>query len=133
MEHRFAPHAFALLRVMAGLMWALHGTRKIFGWPGDGQPAAAMLSVAGGWIEIVGGLLIAAGFLCSWAAFVASGTMAVAYWLRHGTNDFWPIVNRGELAVLYCFLFLWIAAHGAGQWSVDWLLRRRTLTTSTGA
>jgi len=126
---RFAPQAFALLRFMAGAMWILHGTRKLWGWPGSGKPSTATLSIVGGWIEVIGGTMIAAGFLAGYAAFVASGTMAVAYWLRHGTDAFWPIANRGELAVLYCFLFIWIAAHGAGQWSIDWLLaRRRTMS-----
>lgn len=125
---RFAPHAFALLRFMAGAMFILHGTRKLWGWPGGRPPSTATLSIVGGWIEVVGGTMIAVGLLASWAAFIASGTMAVAYWLRHGTDAFWPIENRGELAVLYCFLFLWIAAHGAGPWSIDWMLQRRRVS-----
>lgn len=122
---RFTPHAFALLRFMAGAMWVFHGTRKLWAWPGDGKVATAALSITAGWIEVIAGTMIAVGFLASWAAFLASGTMAAAYWMRHGQNAFLPIENRGELAVVYCFLFLWIAAHGAGQWSVDWVLERR--------
>jgi putative oxidoreductase len=125
---RHSAIAFALLRVFAGLMFAMHGTRKLWAWPGSGDPATAALSITGGWIEVVTGLLIAIGFLASWAAFLASGTMAFAYWMRHGTNAFLPIENRGELAVLYCFLFLWMAAHGAGAWSVDSLMARRRVT-----
>lgn len=124
-KDRLAPHVFALLRLVAGAMFILHGTRKLWGWPGTGQPSTAMLSITAGWIEVVGGALIAIGLLGSWAAFLASGTMAVAYWMRHGTDAVWPLENRGELAVLYCFLWLWIAAHGSGAWSVDSLLSRR--------
>lgn len=76
------------------------------------QRATATLSIAGGWIEVITGALIAIGLLTGWAAFLASGTMAVAYWLRHGMDALWPIENRGELAVLYCFLFLYMAARG---------------------
>lgn len=123
--HRLAPHAFALLRLVAGVMFLMHGTRKLWGWPGGGKPATSLLAVTGGWIEVVTGTLIAAGLLAGWAAFVASGTMAVAYWLRHGPQAFLPIENKGELAVLYCFLFLWIAAHGAGAWSLERLLARK--------
>ena len=112
---RFAPHAFLLLRFMAGAMFVLHGTRKLWGWPGEGKPATAALSITAGWIEVVCGTLIAVGLLAGWAAFLASGTMAAAYWLRHGTDALWPIENRGELAVLYCFLFLWIAAQTAAS------------------
>lgn len=125
---RFAPYAFALLRFFAGVMFAMHGTRKLWAWPGDGNPATAALSITAGWIEVVTGTLIAIGLFGSYAAFLASGTMAFAYWMRHGTKALLPIENKGELAVLYCFLFLWIAAHGAGAWSVDALRTRRRVT-----
>lgn len=117
---RWAPHLFAVLRIVAGLMFAQHGTQKLFGWPGDKPPRLDdAVAVTGGVIEVVCGLLIAFGLFASWAAFVASGTMAVAYWWRHGWGaSFWPIVNRGELAVLYCFLWLFLAAHGPGIWSL---------------
>lgn len=111
---RLEFYAYALLRFMAGLMFVMHGTRKLWGWPGDRPPSTAMLSIVGGWIEVVTGILIAAGILASWAAFIASGQMAVAYFLRHGGDGFFPIVNRGELAVVYCFLFLYIAARDRG-------------------
>jgi putative oxidoreductase len=123
--NRFAPHAFALLRVFAGVMFMMHGTQKILGWPGTRPPATAPLSITAGWIEMTCGALIAIGLLAGWAAFLASGTMAVAYWMRHGPDALWPLENRGELAVLYCFLFLWIAAHGAGAWSIDALIKHR--------
>ena len=123
---RFAPHFYALLRIIAGLMWALHGTQKIFGWPGEGgKRDLPTLMVVAGWIEIVGGLLIAIGLFASFAAFIASGQMAVAYFKSHAPDGFWPTENKGEVAVLYCFLFLYIAATGAGIWSIDALRKRR--------
>ncbi|MFZ2491308.1 MAG: DoxX family protein [Thermoanaerobaculia bacterium] len=121
---RFAPHLFAILRVIAGVMFALHGTQKLFGWPGDKPPVGAMLIVAAGVIEAFGGALIAIGFLTRWAAFVCSGTMAVAYFYAHAGDGFFPTLNGGELAVLYCFLWLFVAAHGAGIWSVDEFIAR---------
>jgi putative oxidoreductase len=78
----------------------------------------------GGVIELVAGPLIAIGLLAGWAAFVASGEMAVAYFMVHFPQSFWPIVNKGELAVVYCFVFLYIASRGAGIWSVDGSVRR---------
>lgn len=110
MTARFEPQIFALLRFVAGLMFLMHGTRKLWGWPGDRPASTEMLSIAGGWIEVVCGLLIAFGLFATWAAFLASGTMAVAYFLRHADGGFHPIVNKGELAVLYCFLWLYVAS-----------------------
>ena len=123
---RFSPHTYALLRIVAGLLFAMHGTQKLFGWPGDGNPVA-LLSIMGlaGIIEFVGGLMIAAGFRTGIAAFVASGQMAVAYFWRHADRSPYPILNAGELAVLYCFLFLFISANGSGTLSVDGGGRRR--------
>ncbi|HEX8412064.1 MAG TPA: DoxX family protein [Thermoanaerobaculia bacterium] len=116
---RYAPYFFAILRIVAGLMFTMHGTAKIFGWPGDKAPATATASIIGGWIELICGPLIALGLFASWAAFLCSGMMAVAYFWRHAAGaSFWPIENRGELAVLYCFLFLFLAAHGPGIWSL---------------
>lgn len=124
---RFAPYLYAILRIVAGLMFAMHGTQKLFGWPAPppGGGPLAPLFVVGGWIELVGGILIALGFFASFAAFIASGEMAVAYFMMHAKQSFWPILNQGELAALYCFLFLYIAAAGAGTWSID-AARRRT-------
>lgn len=116
----WAPHLYALLRIITGAMFALHGTAKLFGWPGDRPAAADGLLIAAGVIEAFGGLMIATGFYASWAAFIASGTMAVAYFKGHAIGgSFFPTVNRGELAVVYCFLFLYIAARGSGIWSLD--------------
>jgi putative oxidoreductase len=116
---RYAPYLYAILRIVSGLMLAMHGTQKLFGWPGTRPRATATPQLIAGVIEIGGGILIAIGLFAGWAAFLASGLLAVAYWWRHAPDGFWPIVNRGELAVLYCFLFLYIAAHGAGVWSVS--------------
>jgi putative oxidoreductase len=122
---KLAPAFFALLRVIAGVLFAMHGTQKIFGWPGTKAPATAALSITAGWIEITTGVLIAIGLFAGYAAFLASGLMAFAYFMRHAGDGLYPIVNRGELAVIYCFLFLFIAAHGAGAWSIDQRMRER--------
>jgi putative oxidoreductase len=109
---------YTLLRVMAGLMFALHGAAKLLGIGGQKVPLASLAGVAG-IIELVGGLLIAIGLFTSVAAFVASGEMAVAYFMVHAPQGFHPVQNQGELAALYCFLFLYIAARGAGRYSAD--------------
>ena len=115
-----APHAYALMRIIVGLLFMSHGLSKLIGWPTpvpDGAPAAILYTA--GPIEAIGGALIAAGLFTRWAAFICCGQMAVAYWIGHGTKAWHPAVNGGELAVLYCFVFLFIAGHGAGIWSVD--------------
>ena len=116
----YGSQTYALMRIFFGLLFMSHGLQKVFGLFG-GAPAGApplVVYVAGG-IELVAGALIAIGLFTRWAAFIASGEMAVAYWMAHGTHAFHPLVNKGELAVLYCFAFLFIAAHGAGIWSID--------------
>ena len=124
---RFAPQIYALLRIVAGLMFMMHGTQKILGFPaGKGTVALTSLSGVGGMIELIGGFMIAVGLFASIAAFISSGQMAVAYFMAHFPGGFWPIVNRGELAVLYCFVFLYIAAYGSGICSVDSAIRRKT-------
>jgi putative oxidoreductase len=117
---KYSPYIYAILRIVAGLTFALHGSQKIFGIPGNKPPMPiASLMGIGGLIELLCGLLIALGLLASYAAFIASGEMAVAYFMLHAPKGFLPIVNQGDLAVLYCFLFLYIAAQGSGSWSVD--------------
>ena len=120
-------NAHALLRVAAGLMFLLHGAQKLFGlWGRDPVNLASQVGV-GGVIELVGGLLIAVGFQTRWAAFVCSGTMAVAYWqfhvagrwAEHGASALLPIVNGGELAALYCFVFFFLWANGGGPCSLE--------------
>ena len=121
---RFATPVYTLLRIVAGAMFACHGAQKLFGMFGGTRVAAPMMVVAGT-IELVAGTLIAVGFLSALAALIASGEMAFAYFTAHAPHGFWPIVNHGELAVLYCFAFLFIAASGSGRWSLDARLRRR--------
>ncbi|PSR53585.1 DoxX family protein [Adhaeribacter arboris] len=127
---KYAPYFYALLRIVAGLMFAMHGSQKLLGIPGDqpGMPIASMMGFAG-IVELVGGLLIAFGLFTSIAAFIASGEMAVAFFMAHFPKGPLPILNQGELAVLYCFLFLYIAAHGAGIWSIDAIRKPRTAVT----
>jgi putative oxidoreductase len=118
--------AYALMRFMAGTMFAFHGSQKLLGWPGDKEPVEfASLRWFAGVIELLGGPMIALGVFGSAAAFIASGMMAVAYFKAHAGDGFNPIINRGELAVLYCFVFLYIAARGSGPFSIDALWRRK--------
>ena len=114
-------------------MFAMHGTQKLFGWPGGGDTVelASLMGLAG-IIEFVGGLMIAFGLFAGWAAFIASGEMAVAYFKAHASEALWPILNNGELAVLYCFLFLYMAARGAGVWSVDAAMGRGSRSGAVG-
>ena len=116
---RFSPYLFALLRIIAGLAFAQHGAQKLFGLLG-GQ-AVELTSQRGlaGIIEFVGGIMIAIGLFTSPVAFIASGEMAWAYFQNHAPRGFWPIQNGGELAVLYCFIFLYFAAVGSGKLSID--------------
>jgi putative oxidoreductase len=132
---KYAPYLYALLRIIAGLLFACHGAQKLFGvlggFGGQAGATAPLFSLMGlaGIIEFVGGLCIAFGFLTSYAAFIAGGEMAVAYFMGHAPRNPWPIQNEGELTVLYCFLFLYIAAKGAGRWSVKGTRAARQLTT----
>lgn len=116
---RFEPYFYAALRIVAGLLFALHGAQKLFGVLGGKQmPLMSQMGLAGV-IEFVGGLMIAGGLFTSWVAFVASGEMAVAYFQAHAPRGPWPIQNGGELAVLYCFLFLYLAARGTGPFGIS--------------
>ena len=117
---RFGSQTYALLRIVSGLLFLWHGAQKIFGFPLEPYPdTPAFVTYIAGPIELVGGALVMVGLFTRWAAFFCSGLMAVAYWTAHGTEALFPIINRGELAVLYCFIFLLIAAHGHGVWSAD--------------
>lgn len=116
----FGGQTYALMRIVTGLLFFWHGSSKLLGFP-EPPPAGApafVLYVAGG-IELVGGALVMLGLFTSWAAFLCSGLMASAYWMAHGTKALFPLQNGGELAALYCFVFLFIAATGSGMWSVD--------------
>lgn len=110
---------YAALRIVAGLMFAVHGAQKLLGVLGGRQAELFSQMWIAGVIELVGGVLVAVGFMASPVAFICSGQMAVAYWTAHAPQSTWPIQNGGELAALYCFVFLYIAARGAGRWSID--------------
>jgi putative oxidoreductase len=116
----FEQQTWALLRIVTGLLFLWHGSQKLVGFPGavPAEAPAFVLYVAGP-IELFGGILVMIGLFTTWAAFLCSGLMAAAYWMAHGHRALFPIENQGELAVLYCFIFLCIAARGAGIWSVD--------------
>jgi len=135
---RFSAHVFALFRIMVGLLFACHGAQKLLGWP-PGMPHHGPLPrmvLVSGIIEFGGGLLVAVGLFAGIAAFICSGEMAVAFFMVHfhATGYGWiPLINKGELAVAYCFSFLYIAAHGAGIWSMDNLLRRRVAVNGSTA
>ena len=111
---------YSVLRIVSGLLFACHGAQKVLGiLGGAGGSGHGILYGVAGVIELVGGILIAIGLLTKYAAFISSGQMAVAYFKVHIAGGFWPIQNGGELAVLYCFLFLFIAANGTGSWGVQ--------------
>jgi putative oxidoreductase len=121
---RFAPHIYALLRIVSGLLFAQHGAQKLLGALGGHQVQLVSQFGLAGVIELVGGLMIAAGVYASPIAFIASGEMAVAYFQAHAPRGYWPVLNGGELPVLYCFLFLYVAARGNGAWSIQGGKRR---------
>jgi putative oxidoreductase len=120
---RYSDLLYSVMRLVVGLLFAQHGAQKLFGVLGGQSQVSNPMMLTAGIIELVGGLLVALGLWASFAAFLASGQMAVAYFQVHAPASFWPIVNKGELAVLYCFVFLYIAAKGSGGWSVDTLAR----------
>jgi putative oxidoreductase len=119
---RYAPYLLSVLRIVTALLFLAHGTQKFFGFPApspSGAPAFLSLFWWQGVIEIVGGLLLLVGFMTRPVAFILAGDMAVAYWMFHAPRNFYPLLNNGDAAVLYCFVFLYIAAAGAGRWAID--------------
>lgn len=116
----YTSQTYALMRIFAGFLLLWHGTQKLFAFPGPmPQEAPAFVINIAGPIELIGGLLVMIGLFTRWAAFVCAGLMAAAYWMVHGTQNLFPIMNGGDLAVLFCFAFLFISAQGSGIWSVD--------------
>jgi putative oxidoreductase len=119
---RFQPQLLAVLRTVVALLFLQHALIKLFGFPPGGQPGqqpiASLLGI-GGLIELVTGVLVLLGLFTRPAAFIAAGEMAVAYWMVHAPRGFYPAVNMGEAAVLFCFTFLYLAAAGPGAWSID--------------
>jgi putative oxidoreductase len=124
----WAPRALSLLRIVAALLFMEHGLMKLFQFPAP-QPGAPdplpMMLMAAALIEVVGGGLIALGLFTRIAAFVCSGQMAVAYFMAHAPQGFWPALNGGEAAILFCFVFLYLVFAGGGIWSLDALVRKR--------
>lgn len=120
---RWQPQLLALLRIVTGLLFLEHGTQKFFAFPVPFPvpPPLPTLLMAAGVVELLAGLLVTFGLFTRLAAFIASGEMAIAYWTQHFPKSPWPAANMGEGAILYCFIFLYLAAAGAGAWSVDGL------------
>ena len=134
-EGRHGPRALSLLLIVTALLFLMHATGKLFGYPPIGMsPPPMSLYWLAGVIELIGGLLLLAGLLSRPVAFILSGEMAVAYWMVHAPQSTFPIVNHGESAVLFCFIFLLIAAAGPGPWSIDASRGRSSVRTedSTG-
>ncbi len=122
------PQLLSVLRIMSGLLILQHGTAKLLKFPVVSGMANVPLSSMGGIagiFELVGGILLVIGLFTRPAAFILSGMTAVAYFMAHAPKAFYPILNGGELAVLYCFTFLYLAAAGGGPWSIDAIVRRR--------
>ncbi len=115
---------YALLRIMTGFLFMPHGYQKLIGLGGVGPREGTLMMIAGG-IELVGGFLILIGFHTRWVAFLSSGLMAAAYFMAHARDGFLPLLNGGELAVLYCFVMLFLWGNGSGKWSVDQCLAER--------
>ncbi|HZS11731.1 MAG TPA: DoxX family protein [Nitrospirales bacterium] len=116
----YGSQTYAMLRIVTGFLFVWHGAQKLLAIPAPMPPEVPAFIIYGaGPIELVGGLLVMIGLWTGWAAFLCSGLMAVAYWMAHGTQALLPIMNKGELAALYCFVFLYISTQGSGIWSVD--------------
>jgi putative oxidoreductase len=117
----WAPRMLSILRIMTALLFLEHGTQKLLAFPPSPNPGPALFSLLGiqGVIEIVGGVLLALGLFTRPVAFILSGDMAVAYWMAHAPQSFFPVLNRGDAAILYCFVFLYLVFAGPGPWSLD--------------
>jgi putative oxidoreductase len=130
MEQRleaWSPHLLSLLRVVTGFLFMQHGGQKIFGFPAPQRYEFDLFSMSGvaGTLELFGGLLIVVGLFTRPVAFLLSGLMAFAYFIAHAPQNFWPILNGGELAALFCFVFLYLTVAGGGKWSVDCLRSKK--------
>ncbi|MDF1738381.1 MAG: DoxX family protein [Verrucomicrobiales bacterium] len=130
MKFTLAPYQsilLSVLRIISGLLMMQHGGQKVLGFPAPSRAPFELMSKIGvaGMLELVGGLLLAIGLFTRPTAFILSGLMAFAYFIAHGLTDFWPMLNGGELAALYCFVYLYLAAAGGGYFSVDAMLARK--------
>jgi len=122
---RYAPQMLSILRIVVALLFFEHGTSKLFGWPSAGSmPAAFSLFWVAGVIELIAGALLTLGYFTRLTALIMSGEMAFAYFMSHAPASFFPIANRGDSAILYCFVFLYLAFAGGGPWSLDTLIGR---------
>jgi len=122
----YAPYALSILRIVAAILFFEHGTSRLYGWPSP-LPAPELFSLHwfAGAIELVGGAILLIGIFSRTAAFIMSGEMAFAYFLSHAPHAIFPILNRGDSSILYCFVFLYIAVAGPGPWSLDAVIRRK--------
>jgi putative oxidoreductase len=129
---RFAPYLLSVLRIISGFLIMQHGAQKLFGYPAGPTPSPTppLMSMMGfvGVLEFVGGLLLLVGLFTRPVAFILSGLLAVAYFMAHAPGGFWPVLNKGELAALYAFVYLYLSAAGGGPWSLDHLWRRNAQT-----
>ena len=126
----WTPRLLSVLRIITAFLFIAHGAQKLFGFlapPGAPTPPLFSQVGIGGILEFFGGLLLLVGLFTRPVAFILSGMMAVAYFQMHAPGGFWPLQNKGELAVLYCFVFLFFSVAGGGEWSLDRLLRRRRI------
>ena len=123
---KFTEPIYSIVRLILGLLFASYGSQALFNFPPGEPHELPALIVVGKAIELAGGLMIASGLLTSIAAFICSGEMAVAYFMFHAKAGFWPTVNKGDMAVLYCFVFLFMAAKGSGWLSIDAFIQRRS-------
>jgi putative oxidoreductase len=124
---RYADLVYCIMRIVIGLLFACHGGTKILGFPASQYgPATNTLGLVSGWIELISGLSVALGFFARAGAFFASGEMAVAYFMFSAARGFFPIANGGEMAVAYCFVFLFVVFYGSGRWSIDFALKQKS-------
>ena len=127
LETVWAPRVLSIVRIVAALIFMEHGTQKLFGFPPAANPGPALLSLHGfaAILEVVGGALLVLGLFTRPVAFILSGEMAFAYWMSHAPRNFFPVLNGGDAAILYCFLFLYLACAGGGAWSADRMISRK--------
>jgi putative oxidoreductase len=127
LETTWAPRMLSVLRIVSALIFMEHGTQKWLNFPplNRAAPELASMSGAGGVFELVGGALLVLGLFSRPVAFILSGEMAIAYWWSHAPRNFFPVVNAGDAAILYCFIFLYIAFAGGGAWSLDRLIWKK--------
>ena len=129
--NKYADPVYCIMRLIVGLMLASHGAQLVLGMFGPASDKPMMQ--IGGWIQLVGGCLLAFGLLTRLAAFILSGEMAVAYFMFHAKQNYFPILNKGELAVFYCWVFLFMVFYGPGRWSIDALFCKAKDSTAAAS